>query len=207
MGIQLLDLLLSVYNLQVRPVIVLFAKAPVPGRVKTRLCPPLTPQQAADLHLQFTFGMLEKLRSLHDIASVELHTDVHCDAWQNLGVTVRLQCEGNLADRMLHAFREVGTPSMIVGSDAPQLPVEYLREMLASTSDVTLGPTEDGGYYAIACRVDPPAMMFDGVRWSSTHTLADTIHAVEACGLTCGFGPEWWDIDSPEDLARWRASR
>lgn len=188
-----------------RPVIVLFAKAPVPGKVKTRLCPPLTPEQAADLHLQFALGMLEKLRSLHDIADVELHTDTHCDAWRKTGVTVRLQCEGNLADRMLHAFREVGAPSMIVGADAPELPAEYLREILASESDVTLGPTEDGGYYAIACRVPPPEAIFDGVRWSTPHALDDTVRAVQACGLTVSLGRRCWDIDEPRDLARWRS--
>ena len=95
--------------------------------------------------------------------------------------------------------------TMIVGSDAPAVTEAHLREILDSPADVTLGPTEDGGYYAIACRrVDP--RMFDGVRWSTEHTLADTVRAAEACGLTVAFGRECWDIDSPGDLERWRAA-
>ncbi len=196
-------MLFSVYNLQVRPVIVLFAKAPIPGRVKTRLCPPLTPEQAAELHLQFALTAMKKLSSsFRAAADIELHTDVDSDAWRNLGVTVRLQCEGNLADRMLHAFRTVGAPSMIVGSDAPTLPVEYLQEILESPCDVTLGPTEDGGYYAIACRAPLPDAVFLGVRWSSEFTLGDTVRAAKDCGLTVGLGREWWDVDNPEDLER-----
>ena len=73
-----------------------------------------------------------------------------------------------------------------------------------SSTDVTLGPTEDGGYYAIAARVPLPDAVFAGVRWSSEDTLADTVRAAETCGLTVGFGQRCWDVDSPEDLARWR---
>lgn len=203
-------MLFPVYNLQVRPVIVLFAKAPIPGRVKTRLCPPLTHTEAADLHLRFSLQTLKKLSSFEPEAAVELHTDVDSDAWANLPVTIRLQCEGNLADRMLHAVHLTGAPArlpfhvMIVGSDAPDLPVEHLAEILRSETDVTLGPTEDGGYYAIAFRRMPPAEVFAGVRWSTEHALADTIHSAEACGLTTSLGPRWWDIDSGEDLEAWR---
>lgn len=189
-------------------VIILFAKAPVAGRVKTRLCPPLTPQEAADIHLQFTTLMMKKLSSFEAVASIELHTDVDCDAWRAMGVTTRLQCEGNLGDRMFFALagsQATGSLSMIAGSDAPALPVSYLREILDSPADVTLGPTEDGGYYAIACRAPVQAGMFDGVRWSTEHTLADTVRAAEACGLRVAFGRTCWDVDSAADLERWRA--
>jgi uncharacterized protein len=190
--------------LQVASVIALFAKAPVAGRVKTRLCPPLTPQEAADIHLQFTTLMMKKLSSFEAVASIELHTDVVTDAWMDEKVARRLQCEGNLGDRMLHALA-MGPHVMIVGSDAPALPVEYLREILASEADVTLGPTEDGGYYAIACRGAVDGRMFEGVRWSTEHTLADTIRGAEACGLRVALGRGCWDVDSIEDLERWRA--
>ena len=93
---------------------------------------------------------------------------------------------------------------MIVGSDAPTLPAEHLQEILESPSDVTLGPTEDGGYYAIACRMPLPDAVFRGVRWSTEHTLGDTVHAAKECGLTVGLGREWWDVDTPEDLERLR---
>jgi uncharacterized protein len=203
LSISLLEHSTSVYNLQVTSVIALFAKAPIAGRVKTRLCPPLTPQEAAEIHLQFTTLMMKKLSSFEAVASIELHTDVVTDAWAGWKVARRLQCEGNLGERMLHALLSA-EHVMIVGSDAPALPVDYLREILDSPADVTLGPTEDGGYYAIACRAPVDPRMFDGVRWSTEHTLADTIRAVEACGRSVALGRECWDVDSGEDLQRWR---
>lgn len=148
---------------------------------------------------------MKKLSSFEAVASIELHTDVVTDAWNEQKVARRLQCEGNLGDRMLRAL-QMGAPHvMIVGSDAPALPVEYLQEILDSPADVTLGPTEDGGYYAIACRAPVNERMFDGVRWSTEHTLADTMRAAEACGLRVSLGREFWDVDSIADLERWRS--
>ena len=73
--------------------------------------------------------------------------------------------------------------------------------LLESTTDVTLGPTLDGGYYGIACRKIRPSML-NGVRWSSSDALHDTICAVERCGLSHALGPEWFDVDTPDDLGR-----
>lgn len=89
----------------------------------------------------------------------------------------------------------------ILGSDSPTLPVEHIRALLKCDADVALGPTLDGGYYGIGCRkVQQP--MFDGVRWSTSEALRGTIHSVERCGLSYALGPEWFDIDRPEDLVR-----
>jgi glycosyltransferase A (GT-A) superfamily protein (DUF2064 family) len=95
--------------------------------------------------------------------------------------------------------------TMVVGSDAPAIPEGHLRMLLASTADVALGPTEDGGFYAIATRRTHSAM-FTGVEWSSGLELRQTIRACEACGLTVELGPRWFDIDTPEDLERARAA-
>jgi glycosyltransferase A (GT-A) superfamily protein (DUF2064 family) len=70
---------------------------------------------------------------------------------------------------------------------------------------VALGPTLDGGYYGIGCR-KIKATMFDGVRWSTSDALKNTIRAMERCGLSCGLGPEWFDVDRPEDLHRLKES-
>lgn len=187
---------------------ILFAKAPVPGKVKTRLVPAITPEQAAQLHRQMVDSAWELLASFRPGAAVELHTDVPTTAWPRLHPR-RLQTNGDLGCRMLAAL-EGGLAAgysrcLILGSDAPGLPRTHLAELLESTADVALGPTEDGGYYAIACgRAD--ARMFDRVRWSTEHTLADTVAAAQACGLGVETGSPWFDIDTPEDLARWRAS-
>jgi uncharacterized protein len=91
--------------------------------------------------------------------------------------------------------------AMILGSDAPTLPAAHLDRLLASRADVTLGPCEDGGYYAIACR-RVHREMFDGVEWSGPMALEQTRLAAMRCGLEVELGPVWFDVDGPADLQR-----
>lgn len=184
---------------------ILFAKAPVAGRVKTRLAAAIGAEQAAELHRAFVADALEKLCEFMQIADVELHTDIATDAWRELRVARDSQAAGTLELKLLHAVGrglEAGRPLvMILGSDSPTLPRGHIEGLLASQSDVALGPCEDGGYYAIACRRSDPAM-FDGVEWSTANVLADTERAARSCGLSVERGELWYDVDGPEDLAR-----
>lgn len=193
-----------------RPAIVLFAKAPIPGRVKTRLRPRYSPEQTAQLQVAFVEDMVEMLHGFSAEADLQLHTDIETDAWRDLRVEARLQAHGDLGLRMLTALetalREGRPRAMIVGSDAPSLPAEHLWKLLASGADVTLGPTEDGGYYAIACRRTAPAM-FAGVEWSTPRALEQTVRAATETGLSVELGDRWFDVDSPEDLERLARSR
>jgi rSAM/selenodomain-associated transferase 1 len=188
-----------------RPVIILFAKAPVPGRVKTRLAGAVGPQRAAELHSAFVLDSVEKLTDFQNVADLELHTDTPTDAWPRVAVTRALQCEGDLGLKMFHRLNHElgrGRPqAVIIGSDAPTLPGEYVRELLASAADVALGPTEDGGYYAIACRKVHPRM-FEGVHWSTSVALNETEQAALGCGLTIARGKHWYDVDERRDLLR-----
>ena len=188
-----------------RPAIVLFAKAPLAGHVKTRLEGTLGAGATLALHGAFVLDMLDKLLTLSDFADIELHTDIKTDVWGRPQVTLRTQSAGNLGLKMLHAL-SAGLAQgrdrvCIVGSDAPTLPAAHLRSLLASPADVTLGPCEDGGFYAIACRRSHPEM-FRGVEWSSAATLDQTDEAARRCGLTVERGPRWYDVDLPEDLSR-----
>ena len=188
-----------------RPVIVLFAKAPLAGRVKTRLSPPLPPELAARLHDAFVRDTLESLHSLDKSADVELHTDIPTDAWADIAVPRKLQHEGDLGLKMLQALDEAlqdgRERAMIVGSDSPTLPPDHLELLLLTPADVALGPTLDGGFYAIACtRVRP--RMFDGVQWSAHDTLDRAVRAIHVCGLTVAQGAAWYDVDTPADLER-----
>ena len=192
-----------------RPVIMLFAKAPVPGRVKTRLVPPLTPAVAASLHAAFVRDTLESLETLTAIVDVELHTDIVTDAWRDIVVPRQLQHEGDLGLKMLKALAGAldrgHSPAFVLGSDSPSLPPAHLHTLMRLNADISLGPTEDGGYYAIgATRVHPD--LFAGVRWSTPHTLNDTVHACAECGLTTELGAAWFDVDDPPDLERLRNS-
>src|SRR6266571_2865142 len=190
-----------------RPAIILFAKAPLAGNVKTRLQESLGADATLALHEAFVLDMLDKLLTLSDFADIELHTDIQTDVWRRPQVTLGEQSAGDLGLKMLHAL-SAGLARgrervCIVGSDAPTLPAAHLRTLLASPADVALGPCEDGGYYALSCRRTHPEM-FRGVEWSSAATLAQTEEAVRRCGLSVERGPGWYDVDLPEDLLRLR---
>src|SRR5206468_3684039 len=188
-----------------RPAIILFAKAPVAGNVKTRLQQTLGTEATLALHEAFVLDTLEKLLSLSGFVDIELHTDIWTDVWRRAQVTIRQQAPGDLGLKMFHALAAALAHGRdvvcIVGSDAPTLPIEHIETLMASRADVALGPCEDGGYFAIACRRTHPEM-FAGVQWSSDKALAQTEDAARRCGLSVERGPGWYDIDRLEDLLR-----
>jgi rSAM/selenodomain-associated transferase 1 len=185
------------------PLVIVFAKAPRPGFVKTRLG--LEPAAAASLYLGFVQRTLQTVDSLRPIAELQLSLDVPCAAWSEFSIPRTIQAEGDLGAKIYAALEgglRAGHPkTVIVGSDSPTLPAQHVRWLLECDSDVAFGPTSDGGYYAIACREVNPGM-FANVRWSTANALADTIAAVQRCGMSHEIGPEWFDVDLPEDLQR-----
>jgi uncharacterized protein len=195
----------SFYNLLLLPVIQVFAKAPSPGRVKTRLLGRLTPQQAASLHWALVADTLDTTAQLASSADVEIHTDVPTDAWAAWQVPSKVQAAGDLGERMRRAIGSAlrsGRPkALIVGGDIPDLPHSHVAALLDSSADVTLGPAEDGGFYAISCRGVHPRM-FEGVHWSTGRTLEQTVQALDRCGLTVHVSSPWRDLDTPDDLDR-----
>jgi rSAM/selenodomain-associated transferase 1 len=185
----------------VLPLIVVFAKAPRPGFVKTRLG--LDPAAAASLHIRFVSQILRTVSIFQDEAQLELSLDMPCSEWSAYQVARTVQSEGDLGVRLYwtlqRGLRAGHRKVVILGSDSPTLPAEHVRALLKCEADVALGPTRDGGFYGIACR-STSASMFEGVRWSSRDALRDTVRAIDRCGLTVSFGPEWFDVDTPEDL-------
>jgi rSAM/selenodomain-associated transferase 1 len=184
---------------------ILFAKAPIAGYVKTRLAREIGARRAAELHRAFVTDSLAKLKEFTSAADLQLHTDIPTDAWSELNVAREVQTSGGLQLKLLHALGHglaAGRPQVIVfGSDSPTLPHAHVQRLLDSTADVAFGPCEDGGYYAIACRRVHPDM-FAGVAWSTPDVLEQTERAARACGLSVERGDLWYDVDGPEDLAR-----
>src|SRR5258708_10579243 len=189
------------------PAIAVFAKAPIPGRVKTRLAATLGDERAAHVYRKRVDVLLDRLLSGPVAAEtvLELYSDIETDVWRRDGVSERQQTQGDLGVRMLAALAHglaAGAPRvMIIGGDAPTVPLAFYRQLLTSSADVALGPAEDGGYYAISCRRAMPEM-FTAVAWSSATALADTVAACRAAGLTVEIGSTWFDIDVPADLER-----
>ena len=188
-----------------KPALIVFAKAPIPGRVKTRLG--LDPDHAVEIHRELVWTTLLEAWSFREKADLELALDQPTDCWTDLPIRRTLQSAGDLGSRIYAALDHAlsrGCPiAVVLGSDSPQLPHSAIEFLLHCPADVALGPTEDGGYYGIGCRKTAPHM-FDGVQWSAATTLRDTMHALERCALSCALGPHWFDVDRPEDLERWR---
>ena len=194
--------------------VVLMAKYPHAGRVKTRLSPALSPQQAADVQRAFLLhvaGRVERLDPQELIvcfdppdagpAMRDLLADV-CSA------TYLAQCPGDLGARLASAARmarELHRRTLFLGVDSPDVPDAHLTRAakLADQAAVTLGPTDDGGYWSLGLSDDVDAdALLTGINWSSGREAKQTLQHAEALGYAAQIAPAWDDIDRPEDLRR-----
>jgi len=177
-----------------------FAKAPVPGAVKTRLQPILDAEQAARLAAAFVRDTLAKAAVL-DLPLTLYYAGSRALLEPLAPPSVRWieQGDGNLGDRLAR----VPAPCLILGTDSPHLPLASIRHALAAVPkyDVVLGPAEDGGYYFIGLRAPQPGL-FHGIAWSTDEVLSQTRDKAQALGLTVHQTPLWYDLDTPEDLRR-----
>jgi rSAM/selenodomain-associated transferase 1 len=190
--------------------ILVFAKAPVAGRVKTRLIPALGAEGAAQLHRRLVHRALAAATCAHP-GGVELWCAPDADhaffgeCRDAHGCRLRSQCSGDLGARMRHAFEAEGAagfPAVLLGADAPGLDAQRLR---AAAREVQQGarallvPALDGGYVLIGLG-RPAASLFEGIDWGTDKVVAQTrVRAVEA-GITLKEVEACADIDRPEDL-------
>lgn len=209
--------------------LLVFGKAPVSGRVKTRLSPPLPPDEAASLYeacLRDVVALCARER-----ARVELWYDPP-DAGDYFGLefphlTMAAQGAGQLGEKLQDAFERSFADGaqrvLIIGSDIPTLPEAVLNAALDGVRDaeMVIGPTTDGGYYLIGFRHDawPRARaLFHDVAWSTDTVFRSTVDKAAQSGLELRVLPGWYDIDTivelrqalldaePEsNLARWSA--
>lgn len=212
--------------------LIIFAREPVAGRTKTRLCPPLDGAAAARLYAGFLADVLENGRSVPGTRLRIAHTPESDAAWFARfapGIAAGPQRGATLGERMAAAFGEafhddhrppttdnydptrvVGGQSsvVIIGSDSPDLPPDYLHEAFAQLergADVVLGPTDDGGYYLIGLRAPQPRLVCE-VPMSTPTVLADTMALAEELGLRTELLPPWYDVDTAAELARLAAN-
>jgi uncharacterized protein len=191
--------------------VIVFAKAPRPGSVKTRLIPLLGAEVAAALQVRLVKHALETATKA--LRPVELHCapDANDPFFRfcagHYGVTVRAQVEGDLGARMLTAFTQ-SLPEhasvLLIGSDCPALTARHLRQAdrsLRNGADAVFIPCEDGGYALIGMkRVE--AALFDGMTWGGEHVMADTRARLTALGWRWHELETLWDVDRPEDYTR-----
>jgi rSAM/selenodomain-associated transferase 1 len=195
------------------PVIV-FAKAPVPGAVKTRLVPALGAAGAAALHERMVDRALATAVEAA-VGPVELcctPDDPHpvlAALARAHDATLAAQGPGDLGQRMRAAFERVlggAHAAILIGADCPALTPQHLRDgaaALAGEADAVIAPAEDGGYVLIGLKraVDS---LFAGVGWGGPTVMAETRERLAAAGLRWRELATLWDVDRPEDLDRLR---
>lgn len=195
------------------PALVIMARAPVPGQVKTRLQPHLTPEQSADLALAFLKDALDLAASVKAYATFLAFTPPEMEALfrQLVSPSVNLlaQVEGDLGQRMCHILHQLGdkgySPVVIVGSDLPTLQPGHLEKAIQRlhSCEVCLGPSHDGGYYLIGAR-SAYECLFESISWSTPRVLQGTIERAKAAGLSLALLEVCLDVDTFEDLRRLR---
>jgi len=152
--------------------VLVMAKAPVPGRVKTRLCPPCSPRQAARLAAAALTDTLTAALACRAAERVVLALDGDLTAWP-AGVTVIAQRGATFAERLANAWADAGGPGIQIGMDTPQVTPALLdraaADLLAPGTDAVFGRALDGGWWAIGMRRPTPAV-FEGVPMSRSDT-------------------------------------
>jgi rSAM/selenodomain-associated transferase 1 len=197
------------------PRLLLFARAPIAGRVKTRLTPALGAGGAAALYRAFLEDAARVYRSgrWDSVLCAEgdplepALAEIFPREWRRCR-----QAEGDLGQRLADAFdrefRGGASVCAAVGSDHPALPAARLEELFAALADgshAALVPAEDGGYCAIGLRAEvAPRTVFDGIAWSTGEVLRQTIRRLDASGLRYRLLEPGYDVDRPEDLERLR---
>lgn len=191
----------------------IFAKAPVPGQVKTRLASVIGAQPAAALYRQLLnhcIGCVQsaKLGEAVLFVAPALAADALLkELAQTHGLPLLPQQGDDIGARMAHALRwslADATPTLLIGSDCGALTPDYLRAAaaaLGAPNDVVLGPAEDGGYFLVGARTQCPDL-FSGIEWSTPRVLEQTRRRLRQTGLRWHELAATWDVDEPRDLAR-----
>jgi len=191
-------------------VLIVVAKAPRPGHVKTRLAPSLAPAAIVALYRCLIEDTLELARSLPDtrVALVCPSGDVdELRAWLGTSVEVVAQQGHGLAAALDSTFRvflaDGADRVVILNGDSPHLPSDELERAFAllDRCDLVVGPTTDGGFYLVGERVAHPAL-FEASRLGTQTALEALLARASELGLRVELTAPWYDVDEPDDLAR-----
>jgi hypothetical protein len=193
----------------------IMAKYPEEGKVKTRLVPPLTYRQATGLYEAVLLDTIETISKLDACYKKVIFYYPENEGTYFNDITgpdwlVLPQSGKDLGERLKNAFLEFeedGSRVMIIGSDSPVLPVQYLIDSgdLLSDNDIVLGPTEDGGFYSIAIKDISRTFIediFKNIKWSTSHTLSDIVENIKIVNKKFALGGRWYDVDTSKDIER-----
>jgi rSAM/selenodomain-associated transferase 1 len=191
--------------------LVVVAKAPLPGKVKTRLIPHFTPEEAADLYRCFLEDRIIAMNSLKGVDLAIAYTPADAGdmftPFRRNEFSLFSQKGKDLGQRLNSIFQEKladGYDAVsIIDSDSPDLPASTVQEsfkrLLSNQTDVVFGPCHDGGYYLVGMRKPHPELFYD-IPWSTETVLANTLETAKKIGLKTNLLPWWNDLDTFEDL-------
>ncbi len=193
------------------PIILLFIKAPVKGKVKSRLAASLGEETAAEIYRNFVLDIADTAGETGyplGICHFPARMDHSALPWTRTPSLFMPQEGRDLGERMENAFRRsflLGFERVVlIGSDIPDLPSLVLREAIDALAgnDTVIGPASDGGYYLIGFneRTFLPDI-FHGIAWSTGTVFQETLALLHNAGLTVYQTPRWHDVDTEEDLS------
>lgn len=196
-----------------RNILIIFVKAPVPGKVKTRLVPYFTYEEAAAQYMKWAQHLYQQVSCLKDISVQVAYApspDFLNPFWLNLNNSISFfyQVGYDLGEKLVHAFQKgfflKAKHVVVIGTDSPDLPMEYISEAFfyLEKNEVVVGPAEDGGYYLIGLKEKVYSGLFENINWSTEKVLNQTLNAAERFNLQTHLLPVHYDIDSPEDLKK-----
>ena len=176
--------------------LLVIAKQPVPGRVKTRLVPPCTHEQAAALAEAALADTLQTMLMVPARRRV-LVLEGEPGPWLPSGFEIVRQCGGPLDERLASAFAAASGPALLIGMDTPQVSPGLLT-VDWQTADACFGPADDGGFWALGLRVPDPALL-RGVPMSTPGTGAIQRARLLTAGLRIADLPQLRDVDTAAD--------
>lgn len=190
------------------------AKAPRAGKVKTRLQPPLSAEEAAALNVCFLRDTAENIAAVSEggahglICYTPVGDEAAFDGLLPEGFELIAQRGDGFGERLLCAAEDILSCGFgavcLIDSDSPTLPASALREAVAALRTpgkrVVLGPSEDGGYYLIGVKRAEPRL-FERITWSTERVYAETVGRVSEAGMELVELPRWYDVDDEATLA------
>lgn len=203
-----------------RDALIIMAKVPRPGTVKTRLTPPWSARDAAALYACMLADTAEEMASLSGVRRYLFRSPPGTGGMEAApcpGYAVRPQSGGDLGERMARAaawaFRDGAGRVAVIGADCPALAASRVREAFRELSDgaaVVLGPSADGGFHLAALAAPAPSIFSGGIEWGTGSALAGVAARCRAASLPYALLRVERDLDTPEDVeafCRWARSR
>lgn len=192
--------------------VIIFVKFPQPGHVKTRLGEDIGNQKAAELYRLFidlTFRFVLQCAADQILVAVSPKEKMSrfVDEFRHPDFKYFAQEGNDLGQRLVHAFQTAresdADKTIIIGSDSPTLPPDYLDRAfrILDSTELVLGPARDGGYYLVGMKNVQEAL-FQNMEWSTDSVLQNTLQRAKQLDITYDLLPEWYDVDDVENLRR-----